>query len=229
MSAPIGSRLPPKQTLNSLIRGHILLSLILILTIFLSISSQSSFSLIKYRLVVTKLFIFFIAAFNIIFNYFILGCNTQKQTGITSKVRVIVRNGFLLFASSLFFHVLAILFGAPFLESTAETFHLGMTLSTTVILPALCVIGTNTSQWIKVFAQNSPDLGLESVLYYSAICSVIGAWLGAFPIPLDWDRPWQEWPITCIVGTLLGYSVGLVIGTLHLYVNYYRIKRIKIT
>ncbi len=22
-------------------------------------------------------------------------------------------------------------------------------------------------------------------------CSVIGAWLGAFPIPLDWDRPWQ--------------------------------------
>lgn len=21
--------------------------------------------------------------------------------------------------------------------------------------------------------------------------SVLGAWLGAFPIPLDWDRPWQ--------------------------------------
>ena len=40
------------------------------------------------------------------------------------------------------------------IRSTAETFHLGMTLSTTIILPALCVIGTNTSQWIKVFAQN---------------------------------------------------------------------------
>jgi hypothetical protein len=36
------------------------------------------------------------------------------------------------------------------IRSTAETFHLGMTLSTTIILPALCVIGTNTSQWRNV-------------------------------------------------------------------------------
>ena len=25
----------------------------------------------------------------------------------------------------------------------------------------------------------------------SCVAAVAGAWLGAFPIPLDWDRPWQ--------------------------------------
>jgi len=25
----------------------------------------------------------------------------------------------------------------------------------------------------------------------SSVSAVLGAWLGAFPIPLDWDRPWQ--------------------------------------
>ena len=27
--------------------------------------------------------------------------------------------------------------------------------------------------------------------YWAAIGTVIGAWLGAVPIPLDWDREWQ--------------------------------------
>eukprot|EP00127_Corallochytrium_limacisporum_P005258 Clim_evm75s201 gene=Clim_evmTU75s201 len=35
-----------------------------------------------------------------------------------------------------------------------------------------------------------------------------GAWLGAVPIPLDWDRPWQAWPITNSVGCVLGSGLG---------------------
>jgi hypothetical protein len=55
-------------------------------------------------------------------------------------------------------------------RSTAETFHLGMTLSTTIILPALCVIGTNTSQWIKVFAQNRFVLNTMNILKNTKSC-----------------------------------------------------------
>lgn len=40
----------------------------------------------------------------------------------------------------------------------------------------------------------------------------IGAWLGAVPIPLDWDREWQAWPITIVTGAYLGYGLGKVIG-----------------
>jgi len=33
---------------------------------------------------------------------------------------------------------------------------------------------------------------------------LFGAWLGAFFIPLDWDRPWQAWPLPCAIGGLIG-------------------------
>lgn len=38
--------------------------------------------------------------------------------------------------------------------------------------------------------------------------TVLGAWLGAIPMPLDSDRPWQMWPISCTCGALAGYVTG---------------------
>ncbi|KAK4350169.1 hypothetical protein RND71_029482 [Anisodus tanguticus] len=40
--------------------------------------------------------------------------------------------------------------------------------------------------------------------------AVIGAWFGAWPMPLDWESPWQEWPICVTYGAVAGYLVGLV-------------------
>lgn len=31
----------------------------------------------------------------------------------------------------------------------------------------------------------------DTCLQITVACTLIGAWAGAFPIPLDWDRPWQ--------------------------------------
>lgn len=31
----------------------------------------------------------------------------------------------------------------------------------------------------------------ENSLQITTISSFVGTWLGAFPIPLDWERPWQ--------------------------------------
>ncbi len=32
---------------------------------------------------------------------------------------------------------------------------------------------------------------------------MVGAWFGAFPIPLDWDRPWQVlFPLITVLGTV---------------------------
>lgn len=31
----------------------------------------------------------------------------------------------------------------------------------------------------------------DTCLQITVVCTVVGAWVGAFPIPLDWDRPWQ--------------------------------------
>lgn len=79
---------------------------------------------------------------------------------------------------------------------------------------------------------NSPTDNLELVLFAPAIGTIVGAWTGAFPIPLDWDRPWQvrpecplfhlrradalrtpqKWPVTPIVGALAGHALGSIIG-----------------
>ena len=43
------------------------------------------------------------------------------------------------------------------------------------------------------------------------MCTIIGAWGGAFVIPLDWHEPWQKWPIPCTYGALLGYFVSVIL------------------
>ncbi|XP_067844893.1 phosphatidylinositol-glycan biosynthesis class F protein isoform X2 [Heptranchias perlo] len=52
----------------------------------------------------------------------------------------------------------------------------------------------------------------DTSLQMTTICSLFGAWLGAIPIPLDWDRPWQVWPISCTLGATLGFTISLVIA-----------------
>ena len=45
----------------------------------------------------------------------------------------------------------------------------------------------------------------------------LGAWLGAVPIPLDWDREWQKWPVTIVAGMYAGALFGNLIGRYILY------------
>lgn len=42
--------------------------------------------------------------------------------------------------------------------------------------------------------------------------TAVGAWLGAVPIPLDWDRAWQAWPVTVVVGAYAGGVLGRAVG-----------------
>lgn len=49
----------------------------------------------------------------------------------------------------------------------------------------------------------------EDLSAIPALATVLGAWIGAIPIPLDWDRPWQVWPISCTYGAIGGYLIGL--------------------
>lgn len=50
------------------------------------------------------------------------------------------------------------------------------------------------------------------------VCDVyslwFGSWAGCIVIPLDWDRPWQAWPIPNVVGSMvlaLTTSLGYII------------------
>ena len=67
--------------------------------------------------------------------------------------------------------------------------------------------------------QHSRPVTVQAI-YANAMGAFIGSWFGAFPIPLDWDRPWQVWPRTCNIG-LVG---GVVIGNL---ISLYKIMKLR--
>lgn len=37
---------------------------------------------------------------------------------------------------------------------------------------------------------------------------MVGGWIGAIPIALDWDREWQKWPCTVVWGMVMGWVAG---------------------
>lgn len=43
----------------------------------------------------------------------------------------------------------------------------------------------------------------DTCLQITVACTVVGAWVGAFPIPLDWERPWQVRIYYTIISFLL--------------------------
>ena len=52
----------------------------------------------------------------------------------------------------------------------------------------------------------------DSVWIYGVWGTSVGAWVGAMPIPLDWDRAWQKWPVSCVRGAVGGWVVGRGFG-----------------
>jgi phosphatidylinositol glycan class F len=66
--------------------------------------------------------------------------------------------------------------------------------------------------WLKVFLQHSPTTTSEIYAYTQSVCALSGAWIGAIVLPLDWDREWQAWPISCVISTYVGHSVGVMAG-----------------
>ncbi|MBW0487664.1 hypothetical protein O181_027379 [Austropuccinia psidii MF-1] len=118
------------------------------------------------------------------------------------------------FLATFAIHVLMVLLGAGLVRDGGKTFLLATMLSILAIFPPAFVIGWNQSRekqtWIRLFSSLQPKNELELALLCPAFGACLGCWLGAFPIPLDWDRPWQTWPITCVVGTSIGHACGTI-------------------
>ncbi|KAF8513241.1 GPI biosynthesis protein family Pig-F-domain-containing protein [Gautieria morchelliformis] len=124
-----------------------------------------------------------------------------------------------IFASALF-HIIIVLFGAPISSHIGHTYLLSLLLSLlTIFVPSYTLslpiaslsITTRDEtalQCIRLFIQRQLHTAVERALVFPVIGSFVGCWVGAFPIPLDWDRPWQAWPLTPAYGALAGHLIG---------------------
>lgn len=115
------------------------------------------------------------------------------------------------------FHTVAVLFGAPFFSKQQETFTFALTMAILTVLPCCLHLGANrsVSLLLSLTSRNSNDLQGKFLTVTQLTC--FAAWLGAVVIPLDWNRPFQVWPIPCILGALSGFFLGnLVLGVSYL-------------
>ena len=111
------------------------------------------------------------------------------------------------FASPLLY-VVMVLFGAPFLTHLAHTFLCSLHLAMLSLPPLFYTRGVSGREWLAIAGARAP---LDEA-FGGLIGGCVGAWLGAVPIPLDWDREWQKWPVTILCGVYGGYVLGKVLG-----------------
>ncbi|KAJ9178905.1 hypothetical protein P3X46_010751 [Hevea brasiliensis] len=107
----------------------------------------------------------------------------------------------------------AIVLGAPVgIEYLPKTINWSLLMSSCMFVPAASVFGSSWSHWQRIFAYTKPNESLEYMICIPAHGAVIGAWLGAWPMPLDWERPWQEWPVCVTYGAMTGYLLAMVVS-----------------
>jgi phosphatidylinositol glycan class F len=104
--------------------------------------------------------------------------------------------------------IILVLFGAPLTSHQIHTLYCGLHISLLAAYPLFYVHGVDAAKWIEVGALAAP---IDEV-FGATVGTLIGAWVGAVPIPLDWDREWQKWPVTILAGAYVGYAVGKIVG-----------------
>ncbi|KAJ2916225.1 hypothetical protein MD484_g4219, partial [Candolleomyces efflorescens] len=125
--------------------------------------------------------------------------------------------------SSVLLHFVLILFGAPISSMIPKTYLLALLISILTVFPAAYILGSPTWSndsaslvrrwtWVRLFAEFSPRNAAERALVYPFLGVFLGAWAGIIPIALDWDRPWQAWPLTPAYGALFGYTVSSIVA-----------------
>ncbi|ELR05271.1 Glycosylphosphatidylinositol (GPI) anchor assembly protein [Pseudogymnoascus destructans] len=114
----------------------------------------------------------------------------------------------ILFAAPVF--LAAILLGAPLTTHLPHTTLLTLHIALLALFPLLYARPLSSRHWLEILSFTAP---LDEV-FGAAAGTLIGSWLGAIPIPLDWDRPWQTWPITIAVGAYVGWGIGRQAGVL---------------
>ncbi|XP_073990056.1 phosphatidylinositol glycan anchor biosynthesis class F [Rhodnius prolixus] len=165
--------------------------------------------------------IIFNNAYNFIFkkqSTFILLLNSINFSSIIQSVIVLA-------FSCAAFYIVSVLFGAEVFNHKEETLMFSLLLTNLTILPISVQFG---SVHVANFIQRvKPNNEFDSLVFNNAYGTLLGAWFGAFVIPLDWDRPWQVWPIPCSLGALLGYSISNTLQLLQFILIYLRVYKEK--
>ncbi|CAG4914605.1 unnamed protein product [Colias eurytheme] len=197
-----------KVTISSLLSCIYLPSIVTVISykgILYSIGSGSSFYI---------LVLIFIA--ELAKSFYLSSNNDNQAKRSRNKMRasdIIKTFGFLLGVMFCFF-VGIILFGAPVLDNHEGTLMLSTLLTLLTVFPLVAHTGVETAVQLLFGVKSFSKDTIVAMLVNNALLTVGGAWLGAVVIPLDWNTPWQQWPIPCYLGAIGGYVLANVMTVL---------------
>lgn len=105
-------------------------------------------------------------------------------------------------ASVVFIYFVSVTFGASLFENYQQTLFFSFFMGVLCVAPCIILFEHSDiiSLFIRLFIKQEFFDESEYRCARISVFSVVGAWFGALVIPLDWDRWWQEWPISCCIG-----------------------------
>lgn len=112
------------------------------------------------------------------------------------------------FLSAPLLYIVVIFFGAPLVSHLPHTGLLALHLALLTTPQLFYVHGLDATTWLRLASLQQPI----DEAYGLSLGACVGAWIGAIPIPLDWDREWQKWPVTIVCGMYAGAVLGKVVG-----------------
>ncbi|KAJ2041600.1 Glycosylphosphatidylinositol (GPI) anchor assembly protein [Coemansia sp. RSA 455] len=142
----------------------------------------------------------------------------RRPTPAGTRITAVIYMGVATLAASLVISIGLVLFGAPFASQHAETFMAALNMALLGVTPAILTLKPSPEAWRKALISGEPKSVPElwaAGLFWSTF---VASWAAAYFIPLDWDRPWQKWPIPIVGGAFLGNLAGLLYVLLRCFI-----------
>lgn len=133
----------------------------------------------------------------------------------SSELTNIFLTGLEFIGSIVLIYFVAVTFGASLIDSMPQTLFFSLFMAIICVAPSIILFEHTDplSLFDRLFIKQEFRGDAEYRFMRISLNSVLGAWLGALVIPLDWDRWWQEWPISCCFGAILGAFYGALTGS----------------
>lgn len=138
----------------------------------------------------------------------------EEKTRTKDKPKEFLKCLTLILLMTTVYYILAVILGAPILEQQKETLLFALLMVTLTVVPFCLSFGYSaTGVALLELTSRNPDSKI-GVFQRGACLVIFGAWLGAVVIPLDWDRPWQQWPIPCSAGAVFALLYDGILNTM---------------
>ena len=110
--------------------------------------------------------------------------------------------------------LVALILGAPLYPTSLLplTLLLVTHVSLLAFTPLFYTHGVSAPAWRDISAAWLPFD--NAGVWGGGVGCLVGGWVGAIPMALDWDRQWQGWPCTVVWGVVGGWCVGRAVGVM---------------